>query len=198
MLRIAGVGPGNPRYMTVDVVESIRDADIVIAFGRVGASIKNIREDFIQVNRVDQAIDNIDIDKDILLLASGDPNFFGIVNYIKEKGIYIDEVLPGISSFQYMMAKLKKSWQDGKFISLHGRNFDFAEIVKDRLIIALIDKNNNPSYISHELYKLGLRGNIYVGFNLSYDDEKIIEAKIGDEIEDYSSLGVVVIENQVG
>lgn len=197
MLRIAGVGPGNPRYLTLDVVERIKEADDVIAFGRVGSSIKNIREDFIQVNRVDEVIEKLDDSKDVLLLASGDPNFFGIVNYMKSKGVHIDEVLPGLSSFQYMMAKLKKSWQDAKFISLHGRRFDLGEIAKDKLIIALIDKNNSPSCISKELYELGLKGNIYVGFNLSYDNERIIDAKIGDEIEDYSSLGVVVIENQV-
>lgn len=197
MLSIAGVGPGNPRYLTVDVVERIKDADKVIAFGRVGSSIREIREDFSQVNRVDEVLGKLDNKKNTLLLASGDPNFFGIVNYIKEKGIHIDEVLPGLSSFQYMMAILKKSWQDARFISLHGRNFDFNEIVEDELIIALIDKNNKPTYISNELYKLGLNGNIYVGFNLSYDNERIIKARIGDEIEDYSSLGVVVIENQV-
>lgn len=197
MLRIAGVGPGHPRYLTIDVAERTKNADEIIAFGRVGSSIKDIRSDFIQVNRVDQVIEKLDDRKDILLLASGDPNFFGIVNYIKGKGVYIDEVLPGLSSFQYMMAKLKKSWQDAKFISLHGRNFDLGKIVEDELIIALIDKNNSPTYISKELCKLGLKGNIYVGFNLSYDDEKIRKAKIGDKIEDYSSLGVVVIENQV-
>lgn len=197
MLRIAGVGPGSPKYLTVDVTERIKEADQVIAFGRVGASIKTIRADFIQVNRVDAVLEKLHDHKDILLLASGDPNFFGIVNYIKEKGVDIDEVLPGLSSFQYMMAKIKKSWQDAKFISLHGRKFDLSEIVEEKLIIALIDKNNSPSYISNALYKLGLKGTIYIGFNLSYEDEKIIEAKIGDEIEDYSSLGVVVIENQV-
>lgn len=197
MLSIAGVGPGNPRYLTVDVAERIRDADKVIAFGRVGSSIKSIREDFTQVNRVDEVLEKLHDNKDILLLASGDPNFFGIVNYIKEKGVDIDEVLPGLSSFQYMMAKLKKSWQGARFISLHGRKFDFNEIVENELIIALIDKNNSPTYISNELYKLGFNGNMYVGFNLSYDDERIIEVKIGDEIRDYSSLGVVVIENQV-
>ena len=42
-----------------------------------------------------------------------------------------------------------------------------------------------------------MKGRMYVGFNLSYDDEKIIRANIGDEIEDYSSLGVVVIENEM-
>src|SRR5690554_5669856 len=123
-------GPGNPKYLTIDVVERIKNADEVMAFGRVGTSIKPLRDDYIQVNRVDEIIDKLDEDKEILLLASGDPNFFGIVEYLKRKGVAIKEVLPGISSFQYMMAKLEKSWQDAKFISLHGRSGDL-NLVKD-------------------------------------------------------------------
>jgi len=96
MLTIAGVGPGNPKYMTVDLVERIKAAEEIIAFGRVGSSIKSIREDYKEVNRVDEIIDYLDDDKDVLLLASGDPNFFGIVEYLKRKGVAIKEVLPGI------------------------------------------------------------------------------------------------------
>lgn len=197
MLTVAGVGPGNPRYLTVDVVEKIKEADTIIAFGRVGHSIKTIRDDYIEVNRVDQVIEILDKDRDTLLLASGDPNFFGIVEFLKRKGVKVDRVLPGLSSFQYMMSKLQMSWQECIFVSLHGRDHDLKDILDHKLIIMLIDKINSPSYISKELDKLGMKGRMYVGFNLSYDDEKIIRANIGDEIEDYSSLGVVVIENEM-
>jgi cobalt-precorrin-7 (C5)-methyltransferase len=197
MLTIAGVGPGNPRYLTIDVVERIKSADQIIAFGRVGTSIKSLREDYVQVNRVDEIISYIDDKKDCLLLASGDPNFYGIVEYLKSKKVAINQVLPGISSFQYLMARLKKAWQNASFISLHGRNGDLNKVKESKLTILLIDRNNSPSYISSELFNLGLRGTMYVGFNLSYDDEKIIKVNIGEEIENYSSLGVVVIENEM-
>ncbi len=197
MLTIAGVGPGNIKYMTMDVIEKIKNSNNIIAFGRVGESIKPLEKDYTQVNRVDQIIDYLNINEEALLLASGDPNFFGIVEYLKRNNVKIKEVLPGLSSFQYMMAKLEKPWQGAKFISLHGRDFNLSEIVKDRQIIALIDKDNNPSFISNELKKLGLKGTMHIGFNLSYEDEKIIKINIGEEVEEYSSLGVVVIENEV-
>lgn len=197
MLTVAGVGPGNPKYLTIDVIERIKNADQIIAFGRVGASIRSIRNDYLQVNRVDEIIGFLDDEKDVLLLASGDPNFYGIVEYLKRTGVVIKEVLPGLSSFQYMMARLEKSWQDANFISLHGRNVDLSNVRDNKLTIALIDKNNTPSYISSELFKHGVRGTMYVGFNLSYEDEKIIELNIGEEVENYSSLGVVVIENEM-
>lgn len=197
MLTVAGAGPGNIKYLTIEVAERIKEADKVIAFGRVGGSIASIREDYIEVSRVDDVINLLVPNEDILLLASGDPNFFGIVEFLKRKSVNIDLVLPGLSSFQYLMCKLQKSWQEARFISLHGRIHDLNQILSNKLIIMLIDKDHTPSYISSELNRLGMKGSIYAGFNLSYGDEKIIKANIGDKIEDYSSLGVVVIENEM-
>ncbi len=197
MLIIAGVGPGNPKYLTCDVKMRIENAEHILAFDRVANSLKNIREDIIEVNKVEEILTYIAKEKEILLLASGDPNFYGIVDFLKKKGLGIKEVLPGLSSFQYMMGKLQKSWQNAYFISLHGREENLEKINSYKLSILLIDKDNTPNKISKELYNLNIRGKIYAGFNLSYDDEKIIVKNIGEEIEDISPLGVVVIENEM-
>lgn len=197
MLTVAGVGPGNPKYLTLEVKEKIEDAEYVLAFGRIATTLNNIRPDIVQVNRVSQVLEFIDNHKETLLLASGDPNFFGIVNFLKKEGVEIKEVLPGISSFQYMMSKLEKPWHEANFISLHGRTGSLEEVKNNRLSILLIDKNKMPSHISKELYEIGIRGRIYAGFDLSYENEKIIKADIGQYIEDISPLGVVVIENEM-
>lgn len=197
MLTIAGIGPGNPRYLTLDVKKKIEEAEYILAFGRVAKSLEYIRKDIIQVNKVDEVIKYLDKDIEILLLASGDPNFFGIVDFIKKKEIKIKEVLPGLSSFQYLMAKLQKPWQNANFLSLHGRSGSLDNIKQNKLSILLIDKENTPSKISKDLYNLGIKGKMHVGYNLSYDEEIIITKNIGEEIEDISPLGVVVIENEM-
>ncbi|OZV12521.1 precorrin-6y C5,15-methyltransferase (decarboxylating) subunit CbiE [Tissierella sp. P1] len=197
MLIVAGVGPGNPKYLTYDVRTKIEEARHILAFGRVVNSLKIIREDIIEVNKVEEILNYIDGKKEILLLASGDPNFFGIVDFLKKKGLDIQEVLPGLSSFQYMMGKLQKSWQNANFLSLHGRDENLENIKSHKLSILLIDKENTPNKISKELYELDIRGKIYAGFNLSYENEKIIMKNIGEEIENISSLGVVVVENEM-
>lgn len=197
MLVVAGIGPGNPEYLNRNVEEKIKNAEKVLAFGRIAETLKAIRRDIIKIDRVDDVLDFIKNRREIVLLASGDPNFFGIVHFLKDKGVQIDEVIPGISSFQYMMAKLQKPWQGAKFLSLHGREGDLNIVKKYPLAIILIDSVNMPSKISKELYKLGIRGSIYAGFNLSYDDETIIKAEIGEKIKDISSLGVVLIENEM-
>ena len=151
MLTVAGIGPGNPKYLTVDVKEKIETTKYVLGFGRVASSLKEIRPNIVSVNKVDEILNYIEEDKDILLLASGDPNFFGIVDFLKRKEIRIDEVLPGISSFQYMMSKLQKSWQNANFLSLHGRSDSLEKVKEYKTSIILIDKDNTPSFISKEL-----------------------------------------------
>lgn len=197
MLTVAGVGPGNKEYLTKIVENKIKQTKNVLAFGRIGESLKDIRSDIIKVSKVAEVLGFIEEDKEILLLASGDPNFYGIVNFLKNRGVEIKEVLPGISSFQYMMSKLQKPWENVNFLSLHGRVDDLEKAKNYKTSIILIDIDNMPSSISKDLYELGIRGNLYVGFNLSYENEKIVSKKIGDEIEDISSLGVVVVENEM-
>lgn len=198
MITVAGIGPGNPKYLTVEVREEIEKAKCVIAFGRVGETLRDIRNDFIIVKRVEEVYKHSLKNSNLLILASGDPCFYGILEYLKVKGINVDEVLPGISSFQYMMGKLKKSWHSGKFMSFHGRMGRLEEVLESKLIIMLTDSLNTPNVLSKKLYEVGARGNMYIGYNLSYEDEKIIKIKIGEEVEDYSSLAVVVVENEMG
>lgn len=197
MLIVAGIGPGNIEYITALVLKEIERAKTILAFGRVGESIRILRDDFTKVTRVDQIVEFLDQEEDVLVLASGDPMFFGIVEYLKKNNIKIDRVLPGLSSFQYMMSKLQMSWHNASFISFHGRDLDFSDFYKARLIVALVDKTNNPDFISKELYKKDFRGTMHVGFNLSYGDEKIVKVKIGESIENHSNLSVVVVENEM-
>lgn len=197
MLTIAGIGPGNPKYLTMEVLEEIKEAEYILGFGRVARSLSTIRRDIVEVKKVEEVLNYINKKDNVLLLASGDPNFFGIVDFLKRKEVNISKVLPGLSSFQYLMAKLERPWQEANFISLHGRNQSLESVKENKLSIALIDKYKNPQFISNELDKLNIKGEIYVGFDLSYDSEKIVKIKIGEEVENYSSLGVVVIINEM-
>lgn len=197
MICLIGMGPGELRYVTQDAVETIKTCERVVAFGRIARTAEKIKKTVIKVDKVSQVIDNIQEDKDTAILASGDPGFYGVLDYLKDHGVRIDRVLPGISSLQYMMAKLQKSWHNACFVSLHGRKENFKEIIKNPLSVILTDFQYTPSLISQELWELGCRGTTYTGFNLSYEDERIITKKIGEPIEDISSLSLVVIENEM-
>lgn len=197
MIRLVGMGPGSMRHVTAEAVDRIKKADRVIAFGRLAAAAREIRDDIRIINKVDEVPGLLDNEADTAILASGDPCFYGILDFLRKQGVNIDEVVPGLSSVQYMMAKLKKSWQDAALISMHGRERGLEEIKKCRKAVILTDGSHTPGYISSCLGDMGMKGKIYSGFNLSYGDELIVEKRIGEEIEDISPLALVVIENEM-
>jgi cobalt-precorrin-7 (C5)-methyltransferase len=197
MIKVVGMGPGNIQYMTMEAIDVIKAAEEVIAFGRIAETAHKIVDKVIEVHKVDEIIHNLVRDRSTAILASGDPCFFGIVNYLERAGVIIDEVIPGISSIQYMMAKLKKSWHNAELLSLHGRDEDINKVLKSKLSIILTDSRNTPDSISKRFSAHGMLGKIYTGYNLSYEDENILVNNIGEEIEPLGNISVVVIENEM-
>lgn len=55
-----------------------------------------------------------------VVLASGDPGFFGIVRALREHGI-VPRVLPALSSVQRAFAAIGRPWDDVVVVSAHGR-----------------------------------------------------------------------------
>lgn len=197
MIVVAGVGPGNPKYLTNQVTDAIRSFETVIGFGRVSRSLSEIREDILEVNRVFELLEMVEGKDEVLILASGDPLFFGITNFLKRKGVVIDEIYPGISSFQYFMSQMQLPWSEASFFSLHGRDFDLDKLKTSPLSIGFIDKDNTPTSISRTLYEKGFRGTLHVGYQLSYEEEVIESFPIGGKGRDLSALAVMVIENEM-
>ncbi len=204
MIRLIGMGPGNLKYLTYDAVEKISAAATLLAFGRIAEAAKEIKKPITRISKVNEIIKYIEEDTsgNIAILASGDPCFYGILDYLKKNKIVIDEVVPGISSFQYMMAKLGKSWHNAELISLHGREDELDRVLRCKTSVILTDSINTPDKISKDISNIINEVNIksfkiYAGFNLSYDDENIIIKNIGESIPTISSLSVVVIENEM-
>jgi cobalt-precorrin-7 (C5)-methyltransferase len=137
--------------------------------------------------------------KKISILASGDPCFYGIADYLSRNCNEELQMVPGISSFQYLMAALNKSWQGSFLGSLHGREEDFLVKVRENAVsIWLTDKVNSPKALCRRLQNEKLQVTVYIGENLSYEDEKIT-AGTPEELmnSEFSDLSVVVIENDL-
>ncbi|WP_411681612.1 precorrin-6y C5,15-methyltransferase (decarboxylating) subunit CbiE [Clostridium thailandense] len=196
---IVGIGPGNKDYIMPKAVDTMGNCDVVVGFKRAMESLDFIDGNKIVVSKIAEVIDIINSDKyeSISIAASGDPLFYGITDYLKKNYDGDIEVIPGLSSFQYMMAKLGKSWHGSFLGSLHGREQNFYELVQEnRISIWLTDSKHSPSYMCSLLKEKGIEANIYVGQNLSYEDEKIIGGTT-DEVEkiEFDGLCVVVVEN---
>lgn len=194
MISILGAGPGDIKYLTLEGHKALIEAEKIIAFGRIGKSIESLVNDIVKVDRVIQILDHLENEKNILIVASGDPLFYGVTNFLKRSGVKIDKIYPGISSFQYLTCKKQISWQDAFLFSVHGRDFNIDELLNKSLSVGLMDKKHSPNWLSEELSKKGAKGKIIVGSNLSYESEIIMEGQIGDIFDTNNGLSVVVIE----
>ncbi|WP_078428671.1 precorrin-6y C5,15-methyltransferase (decarboxylating) subunit CbiE [Alkalihalobacterium alkalinitrilicum] len=135
-------------------------------------------------------------DKRCVLLASGDPLFFGIGSYLSKK--LPVEIYPNLSSIQEAFAKIQESWQDCTFISLHGRTMKgLAQKVDGRAKVCLLtDKNNTPATIAKYLLSYGIEEyDSYVAEALGGENEKVVQLSL-EEMTDYEGhpLNIVILK----
>ncbi|QLY79805.1 precorrin-6y C5,15-methyltransferase (decarboxylating) subunit CbiE [Clostridium intestinale] len=198
MITLVGLGPGSKEYMLLKAMETLNNSSIVIGFSRAIESLDFISTPKVAVNNLKGIIEFIENNpsENISIVASGDPCFYGVLNYLKRNINEEITVIPGISSFQYLMSKLGKPWQEAKLSSLHGREGDFIKEVREvNLSIWLTDKINNPTKLAKQLHDEDIECTIYVGENLSYKDEKItIGSPKEVALKEFSELNIMVVE----
>lgn len=200
LIRVVGVGPGSPEYITPEAVNLINSADVLVGGERLlkqfGAPDKEI---FFIKNNLPEMVEYIKSRRhtNIAVLASGDPAFYGILEFLK-KNFNETELLvsPGLSSVQVACARLRISWHDAAFYSVHGRDMDgLLELVKShRKVIVLTDPANTPAVIAARLIAAGiLDRKIRVCENLSYGDERIGEFDLNRVPADIGKSGCIVV-----
>src|SRR3970040_2508425 len=129
----------------------------------------------------------------IVILATGDPNFFGIADFIIKKiGRELVEIIPNVSAMQEAFARIKENWNDARFLSVHGRGTVRSEESGVRSEKGIIDKitccnkvgiftdpENTPSKIAKALIERGIKDyHAYVCEDLGTDNEKITEGTL--------------------
>jgi precorrin-6Y C5,15-methyltransferase (decarboxylating) len=133
-----------------------------------------------------------------VVLASGDPLFFGIGRYLLRN--LPDEELefvPNVSSVQYAFAKIKEPWDDAVFVSAHGRGLTGAvdRIVANDKAAVLTDEENTPKAIAAELIERGRDG--YAAWlceNLGTAEERIIATDVKGLLEiEAAPLNVLIL-----
>lgn len=201
MIRVIGIGPGNPDYILPIAIKAIEKAKMVIGTTRHIDAVKGYCQETLDYAKgfdyIGQYLKNYK-EEEIAIAVSGDALFYSMLNFVKRT---VDhkwiEVIPGISSLQYMYAKLKRGYESAKWISYHGREVDvIQEITNHKSVGILTDRHHSPAYIARELYTHNIDNRvIYIGENLSYEDECIRKMTIEEAMAyEANPLSVVVIE----
>ncbi len=222
MVYVVGVGPGSGLYLTRAAEEIIDKAQLLIGgtrnieFIRTSLGLKEGQDTFVLGSDLASMMDQIEknLDKDIVVLASGDPSIYGIADYInrtmsrqedpatetnripsqrdsiqgKEKLV----IVPGISSIQYAFSVFKIPMNDLYITSSHGRQPDYDFIFMHDKLALVTDSKIGPRQIAQEVKDRGLDYSFYVGENLSYHNQRLTVGS-ADDILARDSYGMCLV-----
>jgi precorrin-6Y C5,15-methyltransferase (decarboxylating) len=138
--------------------------------------------------------------KKMVVLASGDPLFYGIGKYIltkvpKEKV----HVLPYVSAMQMAFARVKESWEDAVLVSLHAKPLEnlLSALTsgEPKKVGIFTDDVNTPNAIAKALIESGNNGfSAYVCENLGGKDEQITYGNLAEIAQKtFASLNVMIL-----
>lgn len=200
---IVGCGPGIKSYISPKAVYNIKKAEILIGSRRLlrlfpGVDAKKI----VLEKNYKQLVDRIAEwypTKQIVVLVSGDPGFYSYTKLIIKKiGRKSCSIIPGISSMQLAFASIGKGWEDACFISLHGRNSAYTQLIKkvknNTKVGILTDRDNSAAVIARRLLERGIKDKkMFVCENLSLPDENVHELDLKSAVNLKTNGNTVVI-----
>ena len=222
MVYVVGVGPGSGLYLTRAAEEIIDKAQLLIGgtrnieFIRTSLGLKEGQDTFVLGSDLASMMDQIEknLDKDIVVLASGDPSIYGIADYINRTMSRQEDpatetnripsqrdsiqgkenlvIVPGISSIQYAFSVFKIPMNDLYITSSHGRQPDYDFIFMHDKLALVTDSKIGPRQIAQEVKDRGLDYSFYVGENLSYQNQRLTVGS-ADDILARDSYGMCLV-----
>ncbi|OGT98128.1 MAG: precorrin-6Y-methylase [Geobacteraceae bacterium GWB2_52_12] len=180
-------------------LEIINTSDIMIGHQRHLDIFPNFKGEKKELGDLSELIDFLKkTELRVVLLASGDPTFFGISRFLlrnlsKER----IEIFPNVTSMQYAFARIKEPWDDGIFVSVHGRGMHQAidKIIAAEKACVLTDKSNTPAAIAAELIERGAEGyEAWLCEDLGMPSEKFTKTTVRGLLDiEASELNILIL-----
>ncbi|MCX8044725.1 MAG: precorrin-6y C5,15-methyltransferase (decarboxylating) subunit CbiE [Desulfobacterota bacterium] len=153
------------------------------------------------INELINKLKTISNKKRAVVLASGDPNFFGIAAVLYRafpKNRL--EIIPNITAFQAAFARIKESWDNAQFFSVHGRPLACLDAILRTcgMFVVYCDNVNTPAKVLR--YMVGkapwLRHEqVWICDRLGEKEERIIAGNVGTLTDiQTSDLSLMIIK----
>jgi len=217
-IHVIGLGVSEQAVLTANAMGALKQSEVIIGSPRQMETIFNIAVDPVaspiskgqkfvalpKLNELKTLLTGFS-DKNVCILASGDPLYFGIGRWLG-KNIQNEKLVfhPGVSSIQAACHKLGLSLQDCDAISLHGRPVETLRslIRHNQTLVILTDKHSQPKRLAQECFNMGYHdAKVTVCEDLGYEKEQLrsfsIEELIDSSAIKFSDLQVTVIETGI-
>ncbi len=196
MLFGVGLGPGDPKLITLKAVEVLKAVDEVIVPGKLAESlVKHIvkprvvefpmgRSKEVTAKLAEELADRC-VKEDIAFACLGDPMFYSTFQHLVEEIFKINpnveiEIIPGVPSFTTVFSKIKK------FIDIP---MLVTTLKDDDIGCIVVLKATKPKETCEFLKKMGMR-EFYLAERMFMDGERIEKIDEPPERTDYFTIVV--------
>lgn len=199
---IVGIGDDGLAGIPAAVREKIERADLLFGSKRSLDAVPGLSAERVAVGTdLGEMLSRIDAERGsrrIVVLASGDPLFYGIARFLVENlGKEQFEVVPHVSSMQLAFARVMESWDEAYLTDLSQRSI---EAVIDRIRISekvglFTNPGNAPQQIAKALLAEGIDYfRVYVCENLGTRNEVVTQGTLQEiAAMEFGPLNVMVL-----
>ncbi|WED28715.1 precorrin-6y C5,15-methyltransferase (decarboxylating) subunit CbiE [Vibrio sp. DW001] len=204
-ITVVGVPEDGCLSLSSRAVSAVSSARIVAGHPRHLTWFPQYIGEFIDMTKGFSAWLNLVIDESeeggVVVLASGDPLFYGIGNRLVKK-LGADEVrfIASLSSPQLAFSRLGLSWNDARFYSCHGRSLNglTCQLQQGDLFALLTDGSHTPQVIAQHMAAFNeSHWDLTVCEDLGSSEENIHFSSVDELIHcdrQFSSLNILVAQ----
>jgi len=198
-IAIVGCGPGARTSMTLEALDAITQAEVLIGTGRLLALFANTTAQQIQIAGYRQeCYDAIDAhaEKRIAVLVTGDTGLASLAAPILARYTLARcHLIPGISSIQVAFARVGASWEGARILSAHAvaPHFSSDDLLHEQTIAVLTGGRESAPWLSALAAKLGDAWRIVICRDLTLESESITETNAASIASDVESIRAVVL-----
>jgi precorrin-6Y C5,15-methyltransferase (decarboxylating) len=200
-IHIIGIGDDGLEGVVSPARQLIDEAQLLVGAEATLAKIPRSKAERLVVgSNLEEAVERIAAagDKRVVVLASGDPLFYGVARYLCDKlGKDRFEVVPHVSSMQLAFARVKESWEEAYLTDLSNRRLDqVLEKIRSATKVGLFTNDACPP---RAVAKAMLERRIdyfsaYVCENLGSPDERVTQGELAEiAAQDFSPLNVMIL-----
>ncbi len=190
---IISLGPGDPAYLTPLARQRLEESEVIVGLKGIVFPLEFQKPIYLEegLSALWERLETL-AGKKVGLVVSGDAGLFSLAQtVIKHLGPQaVCEVVPGVSSLQVALARLKETWADIQVFSFHGRDLkDLSRILCAPKAAIFCDRRNSALAAIKALLKAGLdlsRRRVFVCQDLTLPQEKIFVIRTPKDLEQLS------------
>jgi precorrin-6Y C5,15-methyltransferase (decarboxylating) len=199
---VVGVGDDGPAGLPPVTLARIERAELLVGGRRHLELFEGTSGERLTIadglDEVIRRIDEASANRRVVVLASGDPCYFGIGPALADRlGRERVEVVPHVSSVALAFARLGLSWQDARVVSAHGRPLEDAVRAAGGAtkLAVLTDDTHTPGVVAEALLAAGVDDvEAWVFEHLGGEREREFQMTLGGlSRERFAALNVLVV-----